>query len=885
MAKGDKKKKADKSTPEGSVSKSANCSATSVVSEPPLDQAAPEDDSGQITNGSSASLSSQPPLHENPASSCDEFYDVPVLSSIIVQKYEGEKNRDLFHGEGVAYFQGGHVYKGMFSEGFMHGRGTYTWADGVKYEGEFVFNMPTGHGSYSWVDGSCYEGEVCNGIRHGVGTYECARKSVSYRGEWNQGKRHGKGTIYYNPELTSWYEGDWVSNIREGWGVRRYPSGNVYEGHWKNNDRHGQGRMKWTELGQQYTGQWENGLQHGQGTHTWFLKRVPGSQYPLRNEYVGEFVKGVRHGRGKFYYASGALYDGEWQCNKKHGQGKFNFKNGRIFEGEFLDDHMAEFPDFSMDGTQTPDLSGIRTQTPPCGKGEHPRSGKSLGSGSSLLGPDITLEIQCLLKRLPEMLKDLELRQVEFAVLRHIAELRTVYSFYSSLGHPQSPDNTFLLTRMQFWRLLKDCNIHHHGITLAQVDRLISEDVPPEEVHSPFRTMLLREFVSCVVVLAYHIYHREIESSNNVLVACFTKLMRENIIPNAKKVKGAFLCNPMCAMISTNYTEKCWEIYQSLCTGLDGRTMTMRHFVWLLKDLHLYDDELTTGKVLEILSAENPAAYDVCATNLDLEMTFLEFFEALLGCAQVKSSQSLRSRCESLSETHRLAESVRMSLGQDCRDSPVLATQRSSSVMVKSMEMLQSSTSEEKSAVNLKTQTEDVASDSVPLPVGSPSVEMESCERDSHGNTEVQSLPAVDRQTASSPHSAITGPAGDGVEEAESELERWICASRRFFGEALFPAYERSLLLKREGQEERLRRAAQARIALAKAQRAARLREMSEAEEERRREEEEEAEKADAQEDKPNPPRSPTLPTPVASVTSISEPKLSRVASGIRKKR
>ncbi|KAJ8283963.1 hypothetical protein COCON_G00028130 [Conger conger] len=825
MAKG--KKKVEKSTPEGSVSKSASCSATSVVSEPPLEQAAPEEeDSGQITNVSSASLSSQPPLHENPASSCDEFYDIPVLSSIIVEKYEGEKNGEVFHGDGVAYFQGGHVYKGMFSEGFMHGYGTYTWADGVKYEGEFVFNIPLGHGTYTWVDGSCYEGEVYNGIRHGVGTYICATKAVSYRGEWNLGKRHGKGTIYYNPELTSWYEGDWVSNIREGWGVRGYPSGNVYEGQWKNNARHGEGSMKWTELGQQYSGQWENGLQHGQGTHTWFLKRIPGSQYPLRNEYIGDFVKSLRHGRGKFYYASGALYDGEWQCNKKHGQGKFTFKNGRIFEGEFVDDHMAEFPDFSMDGIQTPDLSGIRTETPPCGKGD-PRGAKSLGCGSSLLGPDITLEIQSLLERLPEELKDLELRQVEFAVLRHIAELRAVYSFYSSLGHQQSPDNTFLLTRMQFWRLLKDCNIHHHKITLAQMDRLISEDVPPEEVHSPFGTMLLREFVSCVVVLAYHIYHGEIESSNNVLVACFTKLMRENIIPNAKHVKGAFLCNPLCAIISANYTEKCWEIYQSLCSGLKDRTMTMRHFIWMLKDLGLYDDELTTRKVLEILSAENPVPYDVSNTNLDLEMTFLEFFEALLGCAKVKRCHSVRSYCQRLSEVCRPVESVRTPLGEEVRDSPVLAIQRTSPLMAKSVEMLQLSTSEEKtlrqkSAVKLKTQEE---------------------------------------------------PAGDGGEEAESEAERGIRTFQWFFSEALFPAYEHSLLLQREVQEDRLRRAAQARIALSKAQRAARLRETSEAEEERRREEE--AEKADRQEGNP---------TPVTSVTSIPESK-SRAASGIKKRR
>lgn len=51
-------------------------------------------------------------------------------------------------------------------------------------------------------------------------------------------------------------------------------------------------------------------------------------------------------------------------------QGVFTFKNGRIFDGIFVDDRMAEYPQFTMDGTNTPDMSGIRTRTPdPAGPG------------------------------------------------------------------------------------------------------------------------------------------------------------------------------------------------------------------------------------------------------------------------------------------------------------------------------------------------------------------------------------------------------------------------------------------------------------------------------------------------------------------------------------
>ena len=56
------------------------------------------------------------------------------------------------------------------------------------------------------------------------------------------------------------------------------------------------------------------------GQHIWFLRRVHGSQYPLRNMYDGEFRRRMRHGSGTFYYANGARYEGQWEADKKHGK-------------------------------------------------------------------------------------------------------------------------------------------------------------------------------------------------------------------------------------------------------------------------------------------------------------------------------------------------------------------------------------------------------------------------------------------------------------------------------------------------------------------------------------------------------------------------------------
>uniref|UniRef100_G1PCZ6 Radial spoke head 10 homolog B n=1 Tax=Myotis lucifugus TaxID=59463 RepID=G1PCZ6_MYOLU len=576
-------------------------------------------------------------------------YEDPILTNLIIESYEGEKVHGLYQGEGFAVFQGGCTYRGMFSEGLMHGQGTYIWADGVKYEGEFVKNIPMNRGVYTWPDGSTYEGEVINGMRNGFGVFKCSTQPVSYIGHWCQGKRHGKGSIYYNEEGTSCYEGDWVHNIKKGWGIRRYKSGNMYEGQWENNMRHGEGTMKWLTTNEEYSGQWENGVQNGLGTHTWFLKRVPNTQYPLRNEYRGNFVDGCRHGHGKFYYASGAIYEGEWVSNKKHGMGQLTFKNGRVYTGPFSSDHIAEF--LSLDDElvhyQAPSaVSVLGSQCEGSSSAEIIR--RLNGSESkSALGSSIELDLILLLNMYPKREQPEEKKQVEYAILRNITELRRIYTFYSRLGCEQSPDNTFLMTKLQFWRFLKDCKFHHHKITLADMDRVISEysGIPVEEIHSPFTKILLRIFLTYLLQLAYHIHHKEYQHRSPSLFLCFTKLMTENIHPNACCVKGSLFSGQQRSLYSMNYIDMCWEIYLAYCRPSTAPphepTMTMRHFLWMLKDFKMINKELTSTKFVEVIAEDNPSMSDGIDSNLELELVFLEFFEALLSFASISVTDQM----------------------------------------------------------------------------------------------------------------------------------------------------------------------------------------------------------------------------------------------------
>lgn len=254
----------------------------------------------------------------------------------------------------------------------------------------------------------------------------------------------------------------------------------------------------------------------------------------------------------------------------------------------------------------------------------------------SVLGTSIELDLTLLLDMYPEESQEEEKKQVEYAVLRNITELRRIYCFYSGLGCDHSLDNTFLMTKLHFWRFLKDCRFHHHNITLADMDRVLSvyNGIPIEEIHSPFRTILLRTFLNYLLQLAYYIHHKEFQNRSPSLFLCFTKLMSENIHPHACQVKGHLFSEQQRTLYSMNYIDKCWEIYTAYCRPNEAPpyelTMKMRYFLWMLKDFRMINKDLTATKFMTVIAEDNPFVYDGTDSNFELELVFLEFFEALL---------------------------------------------------------------------------------------------------------------------------------------------------------------------------------------------------------------------------------------------------------------
>ncbi|EDV23121.1 uncharacterized protein TRIADDRAFT_58077 [Trichoplax adhaerens] len=628
-----------------------------------------QDDSKEVTNPEENVKDTEEKPNEQLQPKPDiDLYDEPKLSEIIIEYYDGERQKGLFHGYGTAYFIGGNIYQGEFHEGEMHGSGRYVWYDGVIYEGDFNRNEITGAGKYTWTDGSQYEGEVYAGLRHGKGSYRSSSCPSSYIGQWILGKRQGWGVMYYDVDGLSYYDGQWQDNNRHGFGVRRYRSGNVYEGEWEDGLRNGKGTMRWLDQNETYSGIWKDGVQHGHGVHTWFVSRAVDTQFPVRNQYIGNWQQGKRHGFGVFHYANGAKYDGQWSNNMKHGKGKFYFKNGTVFDGSFEEDHMVEYPlhEDPNNRPKSPLGSPSRLKSP---LGSHTDESIDGSFESNLL-----INIENLLTSTDVFdMKD-ELAKIRNVMLRYVSPLKRFYRFYSRLGHSASVDNTFCMRRFQFWCFLRDCHIHHYGLTLTDMNRIIAKHTNNRSggEHDPNQILLIRDYFDAIAILASAIYGAEFNGDQDKLAKCLRKLITENILNSATHVKGPFLHDSRRSTTAMQLMPRTLELFHSVClhrqNNSNGFTLRMRTFLLLLKDLGLIDENLTAKHVIDILGANNPNALQDGDCNLEIEMTFLEFFEALVSCAPISirlssDRESIVTRPSTVMSARPLSEPVNMDIG------------------------------------------------------------------------------------------------------------------------------------------------------------------------------------------------------------------------------
>lgn len=99
-----------------------------------------------------------------------------------------------------------------------------------SYRGEWLNNQKHGHGilkhrGNQWY----YEGEFVHDRKEGHGRLTCINEQGEwqriYVGQWKNDRWNGFGTRYFT--ASSFYQGEFLDNQRDGWGYMVYDNGDI----------------------------------------------------------------------------------------------------------------------------------------------------------------------------------------------------------------------------------------------------------------------------------------------------------------------------------------------------------------------------------------------------------------------------------------------------------------------------------------------------------------------------------------------------------------------------------------------------------------------------------------------------------------------------------
>ena len=145
--------------------------------------------------------------------------------------------------------------------------------DGSVFHGSKLNGKPNGTGFVAVFDErnetleQVYLGHFENGKASKFGYLVFDKGQGKYTGEWYEGKYHGKGLFKRqwpneaDPSKieTQFYDGRWQHGDMSGFGMFKWPSGNIYEGEWLANRRHGLGKITDRKGRLRMQGTWQMG--------------------------------------------------------------------------------------------------------------------------------------------------------------------------------------------------------------------------------------------------------------------------------------------------------------------------------------------------------------------------------------------------------------------------------------------------------------------------------------------------------------------------------------------------------------------------------------------------------------------------------------------------
>jgi hypothetical protein len=124
------------------------------------------------------------------------------------------------------------------------------------------------------------------------------------------------------------YEGQYVNDLREGFGIYYFKNNDKYHGQFVSNKRNGFGVYNYSD-GTVYTGFWENNVKHGYGT------LVYSDCVVIRGIFNNGDIK-----FGDIEFPNNSRYHGEIDSFMMNGTGNFKYSDDFNIEGKFVKDFL-----------------------------------------------------------------------------------------------------------------------------------------------------------------------------------------------------------------------------------------------------------------------------------------------------------------------------------------------------------------------------------------------------------------------------------------------------------------------------------------------------------------------------------------------------------------
>ncbi|CAH0603064.1 unnamed protein product [Chrysodeixis includens] len=608
--------------------------------------------------------------------------------------YEGNISMKCMNGDGRYQWADGTVYLGNFKDNEMCGKGTIQWKNDTWYEGDFSGNLRHGNGLF--VDSRkqrSYAGGWYCGTKHGEGViYYSNSFKNSYDGHWVHNERFGYGSREYCQ--MSGYKGEWERNVRNGKGLMIWPNHDLYRGDWKHGVMSGYGIYIWDTCYNNtlalpsvnaFRGTWEKGQRHGYGILNLGLG--------LGSHYKGEFKHNKKHGAGKFVTNNGLILQDKVLFHDDNlgplgsTSNLKNFVNVDPYNFPMCDRTVGIIYHIDQALKNIDKQAEIRTSM----VNEYIENNKNVEWDMSLvLRKEEYADVGA--EQFEEIMK-FEECSLRKALRCYETELFSIYYKYATICNTTEIGFSPIMIRLFLWQLYYDCNVHERGLTLVEIDNIFQQnkDWLAINPHNPFEKIYLWQFVHSLISVASRLYaKRELPGTkpDTILASAFRRFMDCDVIPGSSRQRGR-LVNGFGQYIPLLAT---YDLYRAL-----GEPHTVRRFLRAVRrsphfverptpklfepldnsapvgrNVYIFGDELTfvvdelpesaeenDDQGLKLFNFGNLSSKTIIrifsnifpqlsegdkVMDLDIALTFFEFFEAFVACAE----ESIRVKDEEL---------------------------------------------------------------------------------------------------------------------------------------------------------------------------------------------------------------------------------------------